>query len=205
MEEDKMSIKREDILKLLSVSSKRYIHILGTEKAAIELARIHHPNLDLYSVSTAALLHDLTKEYTFEEHLTVAERYNVVLEEKYISVPKLLHANTASLICRYELKLSDEICDAVFYHTTGKPCMSALEEIIYFADYIEENRTDDECVSLRNSYFELLEKHEPRLALDKALVLSFNRTINNLLRKDQIIDHNIIDARNYYLNKSLNV
>ena len=83
--------------------------------------------------------------------------------------------------------------------------MSPLEEIIYFADYIEENRTDDECVSLRNSYLELLEKNEARLALDKALVLSFNRTVNNLIRKDQIIDHNTIDARNYYLNKSLNV
>ncbi len=196
-----MRIDRDYILGLLKVSEKRYTHILGTEKASLKLAEIHHPEIDKYAVSAAALLHDLTKEYSVDEHLQVAKKHGVILEEKYLSTPKLLHANTASIICRYELGLSDEICDAVYYHTTGRKEMSPLEEIVYFADYIEENRVDEECVGLRNSYLSFLEQYSPRTALDKALVLSFNRTILNLIKKEQVIDKNTVDARNYYLNK----
>jgi nicotinate-nucleotide adenylyltransferase len=193
---------RDDILNLLSLSSRRYEHTLGTERAALELAKLHHPDIDMQKVSFSALLHDMTKEYSIDEHIAVAKKFGIEFSHEELSSPKLLHSKTASYICRYELKLSEDICDAVYFHTTGKKEMLPLEEILYFADYIEDTRKDEECIALRNNYFELLSKNEPRLALDKALVLSFNRTIYGLMKKDHLIDKNTIDARNYYLSRT---
>ena len=34
----------------------------------------------------------------------------------------------------------DEICEAIRWHTTGKPEMSLLEQIVYLADVTEETR-----------------------------------------------------------------
>ena len=193
---------RDDILNLLSLSPRRFEHTLGTERAALELAKLHHPDIDMEKVSFSALLHDMTKEYSLEDHIAVAKKFGIEFSPEEIRTPKLLHSKTASYICRYDLKLSEDVCDAVFFHTTGKKEMLPLEEILYFADYIEDTRKDEECIELRKNYLELLEEYEPRLALDKALVLSFNRTISGLMKKDQLIDKNTIDARNYYLSRT---
>jgi hypothetical protein len=56
---------------------------------------------------------------------------------------------------------------------------------------------------LRKQYFELLAENSPRIALDKTLILSFDRTIYNLLEKGYLVDKNTIDARNYYVSKTL--
>lgn len=197
-----MDYQRDDIIKLLSLSPRRFEHTLGTEKAALELAQVHHPDIDMTKVSFCALLHDLTKEYSVEEHIAVAKKFGITFSDTELSSPKLLHSKTASFICRYELKLPDDLCDAVFYHTTGRMNMNPLEEIVYFADYIEETRKDAECIALREEYLNLMQSNPPRRALDKALVLSFNRTICGLMEKNNIIDKNTVDARNYYLSKS---
>jgi nicotinate-nucleotide adenylyltransferase len=203
MEGINVNYTRNDILKLLSLSPRRYEHTLGTEKCALELARTHHPEIDPEKVSFCALLHDMTKEYSIDEHIKTALQYGISFEKNDLASPKLLHSKTASYICRYELKLDDDMCDAVFYHTTGRPAMTPLEEIIYLADYIEETRKDSECILLRKQYFELLAENSPRIALDKTLILSFDRTIYNLLEKGYLVDKNTIDARNYYVSKTL--
>ena len=113
-------MERSEILKLLSLSPRRYEHTLGTVRAAVELAKAHHPHLDMEKVSFSALLHDMTKEYSLEDHIFVARRFGIEFTDEELSSPKLLHSKTASYICRYELKLDSDICDAVFYHTTGR-------------------------------------------------------------------------------------
>ena len=197
-----ISMERAEILKMLCLSPRRYEHTLGTERAAVELAKVHHPHIDLEKVRFSALLHDMTKEYSLEDHISVAKRFGIEFTDKELSTPKLLHSKTASYIARYELKLPDDVCNAVFYHTTGRMKMEPLEEIIYFADYIEDTRKDEECIALRESYLNLMKNNEPRKAFDKALVLSFERTILNLIKKEFLIDKNTIDARNYYLEKT---
>ncbi len=203
MEENNMKFDRNDIIELLSLSPRRFEHVLGTERCAIELAQRHYPDIDLQKVSFSALLHDMTKEYSVEEHIQSAKRFGIEFSNDELLSPKLLHSKTASYICRFDLKLDDDICDAVFYHTTGRPEMKPLEEILYFADYIEDTRKDVECITLRESYFKLLNETSSALALNKSLVLSFNRTIYNLMQKGHIIDKNTIEARNFYLLKTL--
>ena len=45
------------------------------------------------------------------------------------------------MIARDDFGIDDEeILDAIRYHTTGRPAMSRLEQIIFIADYIEPRR-----------------------------------------------------------------
>ena len=55
--------------------------------------------------------------------------------------PYLLHARVGSYLAKKEYKIEDpEILSAILYHTTGRPGMTLLEQIIFTADYIEPGR-----------------------------------------------------------------
>lgn len=74
--------------------------------------------------------------------------------------------------------------------------MTPLEKVIYFADYIEKNRTYIDCVDVRDTYKMLMEQGDP-LALDKAILYSLDLTLENLLKKCQYIHEDTVSARNY--------
>ena len=86
----------------------------------------------------------------------------------------------------------DEIYDAIFYHTVGKPDMSLLTKIIYLADAIEPLRNYDGVEHLR----ELAHSD-----LDKALVYQIDITIKSVLKKGSLLHLNTVDTRNYYLSR----
>ena len=52
---------------------------------------------------------------------------------------KLLHAKTGAEIARDVFGVSDDVYEAIKWHTTGKADMTLLEKVIYLADYIEPN------------------------------------------------------------------
>ena len=55
--------------------------------------------------------------------------------------PFLLHAKLGAYVAEEVYKVKDpDILSAISWHTTGKPRMTQLEQIIYIADYIEPNR-----------------------------------------------------------------
>ena len=45
--------------------------------------------------------------------------------------------------------MPEEICSAIFYHTTGRADMTLLEKILYIADYMEPSRDFDGVEQLR--------------------------------------------------------
>ena len=49
--------------------------------------------------------------------------------------------------------MSEEIYNAIYYHTTGKADMTLLEKIIYIADYMEPNRSFPGVEELRELAF----------------------------------------------------
>ena len=71
---------------------------------------------------------------------------------------KLLHAKTGAALARDLFNISDEVYDAIRWHTTGKPDMTLLEKIIYMADYIEPNRDFDEVGVSKVTVFNHLSK-----------------------------------------------
>lgn len=186
----------------LCLSEKRMAHTMGVVRASLMLAQRHFPDLPAEWVEIAALMHDYTKEYTVDRQLALCAKYGISLSEEEKAMPKLLHGRTAAEIARDVYGLNDEICSAIRWHTTGRPAMSPLETILYFADYIEDTRTFPECVKLRSYYEKQYAKKPGSLqALYKGLAKSFDVTIRDLLASKKLIDRMTVEARNYYLSQ----
>lgn len=120
------------------MSAKRFKHVLGVEKAAIQLAGIY--GISKEAASIAALCHDYAKELPDQEmrELIITEQ----LEEDLLDYgSNIWHGPCAAEIVKKEFQLLDEdILNAIRYHTIGRSKMSLLEQVIYVADFIEPGR-----------------------------------------------------------------
>ncbi|MBR2024555.1 MAG: hypothetical protein IKA02_01960, partial [Clostridia bacterium] len=74
---------------------------------------------------------------------------------------------------------------------------------IYLADYIEETRTFEDCIKLRNYFYDNIKNadtyDEKIEVLRKTMVISFDYTIKNLIDEGKRIDKDTINARNYFV------
>ena len=131
-----LSWLREQALALLK--PKRVPHVLGCEETARALAS--RWGYDADDAAEAALLHDMTKRWTTEEQLRYCEEKRIPLDEDERENPQLLHARTAAVAARELFGAPPAICDAIRWHTTGKPDMDLFEKLLYLADMIEPNR-----------------------------------------------------------------
>ncbi len=117
---------------------KRFAHTLGVEETAVRLAR--RWGADPGDAAEAALLHDISKKCSVEEQLRLCEKYDIMLDTFEREAPQLLHARTGAYLARELFGVSDEIFQAISWHTTGRPGMGTLEKIIWLADAIEPGR-----------------------------------------------------------------
>ena len=79
-----------------SMSPYRFSHTEGVRRAAVEIGKLYEiPYLD--ELCAAALLHDITKELSVEEHVALMEKNNISVTENDLRSPKTLHAKTAEL------------------------------------------------------------------------------------------------------------
>ena len=116
----------------------RAAHVFGCEKTAVKLARCW--GIDEEKARFAALLHDITKQYSHVEQLKIVKKYDILIAKDFDRFPALAHAVTGAAVARAEYGADEEIANAIRYHTTGRPGMSKLEKILYLADYIEPTR-----------------------------------------------------------------
>lgn len=116
----------------------RAAHIFGCEKTAAKLARCW--NVDEEKARFAALLHDITKQYSHIEQLKFVQKYDILVDKDFDRFPALAHAVTGAAVARAEYGADEEVASAIRYHTTGRPGMTKLEKILYLADYIEPTR-----------------------------------------------------------------
>lgn len=121
------------------LSEKRRLHSEGVLTQATELALLH--GADLHKTRLAALLHDMTKEFSEEEHFRLFEKYSYPLDGLLRTNRNLWHAHSASLDLTETLGITDpQIVSAVRYHTTGKEDMTPMEAILFTADAIDPTR-----------------------------------------------------------------
>lgn len=200
--EEMLAILRENVKN--EMGEKRYFHTLEVEKMAIRLGEIYAKD-QIPTLRAAALLHDITKERTTEEHIAICEAAGLLVLEAERKSPKMFHSKTAALIIpeKYPEFATQEIITAVRYHTTGRADMSICEKIIYLADYIDMSRTFEDCVALRNFFFDFdfdKSSDEEKLShLNDTLIMSYNLTIRGLLEDDKHIDKTTFEARNYLI------
>ena len=190
---------RADIAR--GMSEKRFRHTAEVEKMVARLAALYVPQKATV-LRAAALLHDITKEYTADDHLRLCALYGLRVTEDDLGAPKTFHARTAAaeIPYRYPDFSDEEIIRCVRYHTTGRRGMTLEEKLVYLADYIDLSRTFPDCVALRNVFFEASPEtmtEEQRLHhLDDVLILSFDMTIRALLEDGAPISPDTFEARN---------
>ncbi len=186
------------------MGEKRYFHTLEVEKMAARLGEIYAPQ-QIQMLRAAALLHDITKERSADEHIAICEEAGLTVTETERKAPKMFHAKTASLVIpqKYPEYATPEILTAVRYHTTGRDNMTIEEKIIYLADYIDMSRQFEDCVLLRNYFFDFDFDNSDEDAkishLNDTLIMSYNLTIRGLLEDNKHIDETTFKARNYLI------
>ncbi len=183
---DKMRSKLKDML-----LEKRYNHSVMVCETARELAVLF--GADVEKAEIAGLLHDCAKNFTKDEMFALCEKYNIELDEVTKKQTGLIHAFLGAEIAKDLFKIDDEeIYDAIFYHTVGKPNMSLLTKIIYIADAVEPLRHYEGVERLRELAY---------TDLDKALVYQIDITIKSVLKRGSLLHLNTVDTRNYYLSR----
>lgn len=105
---------------------KRMPHVLGTEQEAAFLAEKY--GADDTAARIAALLHDCTKKLDMDRQLSLCRHYGIDLDPLEQVSLKLLHSKTGAAVARDKFGVSEEIYNAIFYHTTGKADMTLLEK-----------------------------------------------------------------------------
>lgn len=187
-------------------TGKRYSHTLGVEREAVALGRLFLAT-EINRLRAAALLHDITKIYDVEKQLKICKEFDIMLRAEDVAAPKLLHAKTGALVAGrdYSSYVDEEILDAVRWHTTGREGMSVFEMLIYLADYIEDTRTFEDCVKLRQMFYTGIEEArtdaERKEVLRKTMIASFDATIRCLLEEGALVDRDTIGARNWFILK----
>ena len=117
----------------------RFYHTLGVSYTAASLAMSHGG--DVYKAQLAGLLHDCAKYLKSSEMITECEKYGIEISDIERLSPGLLHTKLGAFYAKNVYGVEDvDVLSAITYHTTGRPDMSLLEEIIYVADYIEPSR-----------------------------------------------------------------
>ena len=183
------------------MSPKRFNHTAEVEKMAERIGRIYAPDkVDI--LRAAGLLHDITKEFSTEKQLTICREFGIITTKQDILTPKTFHAKTAAVLIPvlYPEFADEEVVSAVRWHTTGNEDMSLLQKIVYLADYIDESRKFEDCVKLRNLFWdacpENMTQKERDEHLTKTLVVSFNMTLAGLISENAPVSDDTFKARN---------
>lgn len=128
--QDRLSKKLDD---------KRYQHTLGVMYTSAALAMAHGE--DMERARLAGLLHDCAKGISNKKKLRICKKHKIPVTPFEEENPFLLHAKLGAYFAKKKYGVEDpEILSAIRCHTTGKPNMTPLEQIVYIADYIEPMR-----------------------------------------------------------------
>lgn len=166
---------------------KRVAHVAGCSRTAQELALRFGADAD--AARRAGMLHDITKALNTQDQLNLCEKCGIIRNSFEEKNGKLLHAKTGAAIAARVFGESAEVCNAIYWHTTGRADMTLLEKIIYLADYMEPNRDFPGVEKLR---------HAAQTSLDAAMILGLEMSIAQLRRRGRDIDPNSQAALDYY-------
>lgn len=180
----------EEIEKIVKekLSEKRFHHSMCVVKRCEELAIRYGENVE--KARLVGLVHDMAKEIPEEEKILYAEQNNLGIDDVERAKPSMLHGKIAGDMAKKQFSFTDDMVEAVAYHTTGKANMSMLDKILYIADATGDDRTWDDV-----QYVKDLADSD----IDRALMYMFNLEIEDKLKEDKAIHVNTILARNYLI------
>lgn len=186
------------------ISPKRFAHTLGVERMAVRLGQLYCPDC-IPQLRAAALLHDITKEESLEKQLQLCQKFGIIVSETDRLAPKTFHAKTAAALIpeKYPAFADPTVVSAVRWHTTGHAEMTLCEHLIYLADYIDDTRKFEDCVILRDMFWnadpDAMDAEQRMAHLYRVLLTSYDMTIRGLLEDGAPISEDTFHARNYLL------
>lgn len=148
---------KADLHRIYQDKPHRLKHVYGVVETAKKLGEIH--DCDLHKLHIAALLHDITKYKSHDEHLRLIRSYYPNAKQIIRDFnPNILHAFSAVVVARNQYGITDDlVLGAIEHHTIGKPAMNIYEQILFVSDYIEPNRTYDSCQKVRAMAYDSLD------------------------------------------------
>ncbi len=188
------------------LSPKRFYHTVCVEEMSRRLSRLYCPQKEAL-LAAAALLHDITKEYTVSEHVSILKEHGEPVTRGDVMAHKTLHGRTAAIIIKEEFTAfaDPELLSAVRYHTTGKRGMTVFDMLLYLADWIDASRTYPKCVQLRSLFWDARPEQMAPTERERHLLFvmktAFDLSIGDLLEDGLPITLETVDARNELLEK----
>lgn len=177
-------IKRE-------LSEKRYNHSVGVMKKVEELAKLYKININ--KAKLVGLAHDIGKELSKEDKLKYVKENNIEIDEIEKINVGLLHGKIGADICKKRYDFTEDMQDAIKFHTTGNKDMNLLAKIIFVADKIEEGRSYKD----KNKMQELeLVREAAKENIDEAMLCLIDSSIIYTMQKRDLIHPDSISTRN---------
>lgn len=193
-----MNMKQYNLAKIQKKLRKeldedRYRHTLGVMYTSAALAMRY--DVDLEKAQVAGLLHDCAKCIPNEKKLKLCEKYNIPITRVENNAPFLLHSKLGAYLAKEKYGVADEeILQAIVWHTTGKPDMTLLEEIVFLADYIEPMRWKAKNLEeIRRMAF---------VDLDRAVYMTLRDTLHYLESGPGEVDEMTRSACQFYRKKT---
>ena len=150
------------------LSAKRYQHTLNVRRMAVKLAK--RWGADPEKAALASLLHDTAKELPREEMLQILNDNAIMAENAQNRPSPVWHGICAAILAQTQWGVEDEeVLSAIRCHTTGKPGMSLLDEIVFLADMTSAERDYPEVDYLRKR-----EKKDIHQAMREALEMNLH-------------------------------
>lgn len=171
----------------------RYEHTIGVSYTSMCLAMQY--GADLKAAEVAGLLHDCAKCISNPKKIKECEKYGLDITTVERKNPSLLHAKLGAVYAKefYAVR-DDEILSAIRWHTTGRPDMTLLEQIVFVADYMEPGREKAPHLDeIRGLVFK---------NLDLATAIILEDTVRYVQDKENAMDEMTIKAWKYYAKKT---
>ena len=186
------------------LTEHRYIHTLRVRDAALKIADFCYAG-DKSEIAVAAMLHDISKEYSVAEQFDMMRSLKINLTDTDLMSEPVFHSFTAPIVIKNEFAdfATPNVISAVFSHTTGSPDMSLFDEIIFVADYIEDGRKYEHCKLVRKILYDAFASSKDReeciMHLHNATIMALDHTIINLINNKKVLNERTVASRNAFL------
>lgn len=188
------------------LSHHRYVHTLGVKRAAIKIAEYCYSG-DISEIAAAALLHDISKEYSVAEQFQMMRESGIDFGDTDFMSEPVFHSFTSPTVISKDFPdfATANIISSTFNHTTGSPDMSIFDEIIFVADYVEDGRSHDSCIAVRDDLFDAFSSSRDReecvMHLHNATIAILENTIVHLIKNKQVLNERTVATRNAFLGR----
>lgn len=174
------------------LSDYRFYHSLCVAESAKKLAKQY--GADENKAAAAGILHDVMKEAPLDEQFEVIKKAGMQITELEKGQKKFYHQIAGVAFAKAELGIDDEeVLNAIRYHTTGRDNMSLMEQIIYLADFISDDRDYKDVDIMRQKVEE---------GKEEGMLYATAYTIRSVVKKGKILHPDTVNAYNWLIKSS---